>query len=46
MQADAAERRHNLFDVMDSWANIGPVQDFCVVEDEGGGGVSRLRAEL
>jgi hypothetical protein len=27
---------------MDSWANIGPVQDFGVVEDEGGGGVSRL----
>ena len=27
---------------VDSWANIAPVLDFCVVEGEGGGSVSRF----
>jgi hypothetical protein len=27
---------------VDSWPNIAPVMDFCVVQGEGGGSVSRL----
>lgn len=40
--AQVTEDRGN-FMIRERWMNLAPLRDFCVVEDEGGGVVSRLR---